>query len=173
MRRTLMTALIAGGLAMSTASAALAEHNNGYHDSDPTAGDPFSLSPVPGAQRPGAELAKAIRALRIKDYRYAANAADNVLQASPGSVYAWQLLGVSLAGRADWRGSGRAYARAVRLSPDNPVNHAGLGLALANQKDPAARAELDWLQARARACGDGCPDSARLKALASTVQNAL
>ena len=173
MRRNLIAAVVAGGLAMFTANAAMAEHNNGYHDSDPTAGDPFSLSPIAGAQKPGAQLALAIRALRAKDYRFAANAADTVVQVSPGSVYAWQLLGVALAGRADWRGSGRAYARAVRLSPDNPVNHAGLGLALANQKDPAARGELEWLQARARACGDGCPDSARLKALTSSVQSAL
>ena len=49
----------------------------------------------------------------------------------------------------------------MKLTPDDLAAHAGLGLALANLKDPKAQAELDWLKSKAQACGDTCPDAAQ------------
>jgi Flp pilus assembly protein TadD len=61
----------------------------------------------------------------------------------------------------------------MKLSPDELRVHAGLGLALANLKDPKAQSEADWLKSKAQACGDSCPDAARLKAYSDQVQSAM
>lgn len=122
---------------------------------------------------PATEYAKAIAALKASKYKDAAAAAEHVTDAVPKNPDAWRLLGAAKAGSNDWKGSRRAYERAVKLSPDDPTGHAGLGLALANLKDAKAQAELEWLKAKAQACGDSCPDSARLKTLSTAVESAL
>jgi Flp pilus assembly protein TadD len=122
---------------------------------------------------PAAEYAKAVTAMKANDYKKAASAAQHVTDAVPGNPDGWRLLGAAKAGANDWKGSRRAFEHAVKLAPDDPMTHAGLGLALANLKDPKAQAELDWLKAKAQACGDGCADQATLKGLTDEVQNAL
>ena len=122
---------------------------------------------------PAAEYAKAIQAMKASDYKKAASAAEHVTDAVPKNPDAWRLLGAARAGQNDWKASRRAYEKAVKLAPDDASTHAGLGLALANLKDPKAQAELDWLKAKAQTCGDGCADQAKLKAFTDTVQSAL
>jgi Flp pilus assembly protein TadD len=90
----------------------------------------------------------------------------------PKNPDAWRILGVARAGAEDWKGSRRAYERLVKLAPDDAQGHAGLGLALANLKDPKAKAELDWLKAKLQACGDTCADAANLKSLTEAVEGA-
>jgi Flp pilus assembly protein TadD len=122
---------------------------------------------------PAAEYAKAIAALKADKYKDAARAAGHVTDAVPTNPDAWRLLGMAKAGDNDWKGSRRAYEKAVKLTPDDPTSHAGLALALANLKDPKAQAEADWLKSKAQACGDSCPDAARLKDLSSKVESAM
>jgi Flp pilus assembly protein TadD len=122
---------------------------------------------------PAIEYAKAIAAIKANQFKDAARAAEHVTEAAPKNPDAWQLLGAAKAGDNDWKGSRHAYEKAVKLSPDDVRIHAGLGLALANLKDPKAQAEADWLKSKAQACGDSCPDAAQLKALTDQVQNAM
>ena len=122
---------------------------------------------------PAAEYAKAITALKANNFRDAARAASHVTDAVPTNPDAWRLLGMAKAGDNDWKGSRRAYEKAVKLTPDDPGSHAGLAVALANLKDPKAQAEADWLKSKAQACGDSCPDAARLKDLTSKVESAM
>ncbi|WP_411289172.1 tetratricopeptide repeat protein [Phenylobacterium sp.] len=121
---------------------------------------------------PAAEYAKAIAAMQAKNYKAAARAAEHVTEAAPRSSDAWRLLGAAKAGSTDWKGARRAYERAVKISPDDHLSHAGLGLALANLKDAKAQAELDWLKMKTQACGS-CSDAANLKALTDAVESAL
>jgi Flp pilus assembly protein TadD len=122
---------------------------------------------------PAVEYAKAIAAMKAQQYKDAARAAEHVTDAAPKNSEAWQLLGAAKAGQSDWKGSRRAYEKAMKLSPDELRVHAGLGLALANLKDPKAQSEADWLKSKAQACGDSCPDAARLKAYSDQVQSAM
>lgn len=122
---------------------------------------------------PAAEYAKAIAALKANNFKDAARAASHVTEAVPTNPDAWRLLGMAKAGDNDWKGSRRAYEKAVKLTPDDPGSHAGLAVALANLKDPKAQAEADWLKSKAQACGDSCPDAARLKDLTSKVESAM
>jgi tetratricopeptide (TPR) repeat protein len=122
---------------------------------------------------PAAEYAKGIAALKANQYRDAGHAFEHVTEAVPKNPDGWRLLGVAKAGDNDWKGSRRAYERALRLGPDDANTHAGLGLALANLKDPKAQGELDWLNAKVQACADTCPDADKLKGLAGQVQAAM
>jgi Flp pilus assembly protein TadD len=122
---------------------------------------------------PAAEYAKALAALKANNYRQAATAAGHVTDAVPTNPDGWRLLGAAKAGDNDWKGSRRAYEKAVKLAPNDAATHAGLGLALAKLKDPKAQGELDWLKAKAQTCGDGCADQAKLKDLTDAVQNAM
>ena len=122
---------------------------------------------------PAAEYAKAIAALKANDYKTAARAASHVTDAVPASPDGWRVLGVAKAGENDWKGSRRAYEKLVKLAPNDPTSHAGLAVAMANLKDPKAQTEADWLKSKAQACGDTCPDAARLKTLSATVESAL
>jgi Flp pilus assembly protein TadD len=122
---------------------------------------------------PAAEYAKAIAALKANNYKQAATAASHVTDAVPTNPDAWRLLGAAKAGDNDWKGSRRAYEKAVKLAPNDPATHAGLGLALAKLKDPKAQGELDWLKAKADGCGDGCADQAKLKDYSQAVKDAM
>jgi Flp pilus assembly protein TadD len=173
MRRALKVTLIGGCLAVLAGGAAFASGGaggmgggGGLRDSDlQTASRP--------AYDPATEYAKAITAIKANQFKDAAKAAEHVTEAVPKNPDAWQLLGAAKAGDNDWKGSRRAYEKAMKLSPDDVGIHAGLGLALANLKDPKAQAEADWLKSKTQACGDSCPDAARLKALTDQVQSAM
>ena len=170
MKRALKSALIGGALAI-LVSGGVAFATGGAGG----AGGARADMDLPSGPRydPSVEYAKAIAALKAQQYKEAARAAEHVTEAVPKNSEGWQLLGAAKAGANDWKGSRRAYEKAVKLSPDDFKVHAGLGLALANLKDPKAQGELDWLNARTQACGDTCADAANLKAVSSVVQNAM
>jgi Flp pilus assembly protein TadD len=167
MKSSLKAVLLAGAVATLGATAALASSGG-------AGGGSFSGNlPSAGPQYdPAAEYAKAVSAMQAKQYRDAARAAQHVTDAVPKNADAWRLLGAARAGDNDWKGSRRAYEHAVKLSPDDAMSHAGLGLALANLKDPKAQAEIDWLKAKLQACGDSCPDASNLKAMTAEVEGA-
>jgi regulator of sirC expression with transglutaminase-like and TPR domain len=134
-------------------------------------------SAVPGVVQPrynaASEYAKAIAALKAQQFKQAASAAGHVTQVAPKSPDGWRLLGAAHAGQENWKGSRRAFERALKLLPEDPAAHAGLGLALAKLGDPRARIELDWLLDRSSACGDTCPDAQRLQRYAVGVAGAI
>jgi Flp pilus assembly protein TadD len=157
--------LLAGAVAALGATAALASAGGGG------GGSPEMPSASGPQYDPAVEYAKAVAALQVKDYKAAARAADHVTQAAPKSADGWRLLGTAKAGASDWKGARRAYEKAVKLTPDDVMSHAGLGQALGNLKDAKAQAELDWLKAKAQACGAACP--ADLQALTGMVEGAM
>ena len=164
MRR--LAALITAGLVAGTAGSALAVGSGG-------GGMGGSPSMSASAYDPSADYAHGVTALKAGEYRDASRALKRVTGAVPANAEAWRLLGEASAGDNDWKGSRRAYERAVKLTPDDVTAHAGLGTALARLKDPKAQAELDWLKTKAQACGGSCPDDAALKAGADQVQGAM
>jgi Flp pilus assembly protein TadD len=166
--------LIGGSAAALVAGAAMAAGGSTGMSGSSAAGNQDTNFGSSGPRYdPAAEYAKAIAALKVNDYKKAAAAAGHVTDAVPTNPDAWRLLGAAKAGANDWKGSRRAYERAVKLAPDDPTTHAGLGLALANLKDPKAQAELDWLKSKTQACSDTCADAARLKGLTDQVQAAM
>ena len=134
-------------------------------------------SAMPGVAQPrynaAAEYAKAIAAMKAHQFKQAALTAGHVTQVAPKNADGWRLLGAAHAGEEKWQGSRLAFERALKLVPDDPAAHAGLGLALANLGDAKAQRELDWLRARADACGTSCPDAGRLQRYAAGVEGAL
>ena len=70
----------------------------------------------------------------------------HVTDVAPNNPDGWRMLGMAKAGDNDWKGSRRAYEKAVKLKPDDPTAHAGLAVALANLKDPKAQTEAEWLK---------------------------
>ena len=172
MRRALKATLIgsafvilAGGMAFASGGGGGGMAPSGGGGSMPSASGP--------SYDPATEYAKAIAALKANNYRDAARAAGHVTDIVPTNPDGWRLLGMAKAGDNDWKGSRRAFERAVKLKPEDPSAHAGLGLALANLKDPKAQAEADWLKSKVQACGDSCPEAAQLKSLSSTVESAM
>lgn len=121
---------------------------------------------------PAAEYVKGVQALNEKDYKAAARALGHVTDAAPQNAEAWRLLGAAKSGSADWKGARRAYEKAVRYEPDSVEGHRGLGVALGGLKDPKAQGELDWLKAKAQACGS-CAEAPMLKAAAGAVEAAM
>jgi len=176
MNRTLQAVLLAGAVTAAATSlgvpAALASGGGGGGGGGGFGGGDLPSASVPQYD-PAAEYAKAVAALKSNQYRDAARAAQHVTDAVPKSPDAWRLLGAAKAGDNDWKGSRRAYERAVRLAPDEPAAHAGLGVALGNLKDTKAQAELDWFNAKLQSCGDTCPDAAELKTLKGAVEGAM
>ncbi|HEY8572942.1 tetratricopeptide repeat protein [Phenylobacterium sp.] len=164
--RTLKVVLLASAIAIGAGSLAVAAGGG-------SSGGGAMPSASGPQYDPAAEYAKAVAALKAKDYKNAARAAAHVTEVVPKSVDGWRILGAAKAGTEDWKGARKAYERAVKLEPGDIVSHAGLGLALARMKDAKAQAELDWLRARAQACGDACPEAAALKSLTGQVESAL
>lgn len=169
MRGSIKTIFLATALAALAATAATASGGGG--------GGGGGASEMPSASvpryDPAVEYAKAIAALKAKDYKAATRASEHVTEAAPKNTDGWRLLGASRAGNSDWKGSRRAYERAVKLAPDDATAHAGLGLALANMRDAKAQGELDWLKSKTQACGDACPDAGQLKSLTAAVESAM
>jgi tetratricopeptide (TPR) repeat protein len=121
----------------------------------------------------GAEYANAVGALKASRFKEAARLAEHLTEGVPSNPEGWRLLGTAYAGDNNWKGSRRAYARAVRLVPADANAHAGLALALANLGDAKARGELDWLRARVLACAGTCPDAEHLRRYTATVEGAM
>jgi len=172
MQHALKAVLVGASLTVLAGGAALASGGGGggMPSGGSSSGTPSASAP---AYDPAAEYAKAVTALKSNNYKDAARAASHVTEQVPTNPDGWRLLGAAKAGTNDWKGSRNAYEKAVKLTPDDPGSHAGLGLALANLKDPKAQAEADWLKAKAQACGDSCPDAARLKTFSGAVESAM
>ena len=168
MRGILNAAVIGAGLALLAGGAVASGGGSG-------GGSSAGPAPSVSAPRydPSAEYGKAAAALRGKQFKAAATAAEHVTEAVPTNPDGWRLLGAAKAGDRDWRGSRKAYERAAKLTPDDAEAHAGLGVALANLKDSKAKAEIEWLAARTQACGDSCPDAGRLRSLSAAVEGAM
>jgi tetratricopeptide (TPR) repeat protein len=159
-------ALISAGLMAAVAGPALAVGGGGGGmGAAPSASAP--------AYDPAADYAKGVEALQAAKFKDASRAFRRVTSAAPGTAEAWRGLGQATAGEGDWKGSKAAYQHAVKLTPDDVAAHAGLGVALARLKDPKAQGELDWIKAKAQACGEACADAAALKAAAEQVQGAM
>lgn len=160
------TLLLASALAGVTALGAFAAGSGGGGGGEmPSASAP--------AYDPAAEYQKALTALQAKDYKAAARAAQHVTEAVPKNLDGWRMLGVAQAGAENWKGARKAYERAVKLAPDDMASHGGLGIALARLQDPKAQAELEWLKARAAACGAGCGEAASLAGLTRELEAAI
>ena len=173
MRRVVKAMLIGASLATLSGGLALATGGAGGMGGGNMKNEPPEEFHGSSRYDPRVEYAKAIAALQASKYSDAAEAASHVTDAVPKNPDAWRLLGAAKAGSNDWKGSRRAYEKAVKLTPEDPAGHAGLGLALANLKDAKAQAELDWLKAKSQACGGACADAARLKALSTAVESAM
>jgi Flp pilus assembly protein TadD len=171
MRRALKATLV-GGCLVVLASGGIAFASGGGSSGGGGGGASMPSSSAPSYD-PAAEYAKAITALKASKYKDAARAAGHVTDAVPTNPDAWRLLGMATAGASDWKGSRRAYEKAVKLTPEDPISHAGLAVALANLKDAKAQSEADWLKSKVQACGDSCPDAGRLKSLSTEVESAM
>ena len=125
------------------------------------------------AYDPTQDYTRGLAALKAGQYHDAAKSLKRVTKAVPNNAETWRLLGEAEAGDGDWKGSGKAYAQAVKLAPDDVAAHAGLGVALARQNDAKAKGELDWLNAKSQACAATCAEAAALKAAADQVQGAM
>lgn len=121
---------------------------------------------------PAAEYVKGVEALNAKKYKDAERALGRVVDALPQNAEAWRLLGLANAGQNDLKGARRAYDKAVKLEPENVEAHRGLGVALGGLKDPKAQVQLDWLKARAQACGS-CGEAPALAAAVTAVESAI
>jgi len=165
-RKALITGLI---LSLTCAGAALASGGGGGGMSG-GGGDMPSMSAP--AYDPAAEYAKGVAALNAKDFKAAARAFGHVTEAAPSVAQGWRLLGVAKSETSDWKGARRAYEKAIKLEPDDVDAHRGLGVTLGSLKDAKAQAELDWLKAKAEACGT-CADADRLKDATAAVQTAM
>ena len=168
MTNRLRTALMLGAM-ISLGAAGAAWSSGGGGGGMGGGGMPSESAP---AYDPAAEYAKGVAALNSQDYKTAARAFDHVTQAVPKVAEGWRLLGVAKAGGSDWKGARKAYERAVKIEPDSVEGHRGLGVSLAGLKDPKAQAELDWLKAKAQACGT-CADAAAIKAATGAVESAM
>ena len=174
MKNALKAILVGSCIAAMGGAAALAAGGSSGSGGASSAGPDTNFAAQSGPRYdPAAEYAKAIAAMKDSKYRDAARAAEHVTEVVPKNPDGWRLLGAAKAGDNDWKGSRRAYERAVKLAPDDASTHAGLGLALANLKDAKAQAELDWLKTKSQSCGDGCAEAPKLKAFTDAVQNAM
>ena len=172
MQRALKATLIGGCLTLLVGGGLAFASGGGGGGSMPSTG-----GSMPGASGPSydpaVEWAKAVAALKANNFKDAARAAGHVTDVAPNNEDGWRMLGMAKAGDNDWKGSRRAYEKAVKLKPDDPNAHAGLAVALAKLKDSKAQAEAEWLKSKLQACGDGCADQERLKSLNSSVESAM
>jgi Flp pilus assembly protein TadD len=168
-----MKALLIGGCAAALAAGAAITAAAQPAPAGSDSGAPYPAGTFDPHYDPVSEHARAIAAINAKHYWQAATAASHMTDAVPKDPEGWRLLGAAEAGENDWKGSRRAYEMAVKLAPDDAATHAGLGLVLANLKDPKAQAELDWLKARAQACAGSCADADKLKGFSDMVQGAM
>lgn len=170
LRGNFRKALIAGAaLSLACAGAALASAGGGGALSGSGADMPSMSAPAYDA---AAEYAKGVAAMNAKDFKAAVRDFSHVTEAAPGVAQGWRLLGGAKAETSDWKGARRAYEKAIKLEPNDVDSHRGLGITLGSLKDGKAQGELDWLKAKAAACGS-CADADTLKAATDAVQAAM
>src|SRR3954471_21791743 len=119
MRRALKATLIGGCFLVLAGGGAAFASGGGSAPSAGTGGGSGSMAGSGPSYDPATEYTKAIAALKANKYKDAARAAGHVTDAVPTNPDAWRLLGVATAGNNDWKGSRRAYEKAVKLKPDD------------------------------------------------------
>lgn len=95
----------------------------------------------------------AAQAIKDKDYRTARKYAQQLTRGDPKRAEAWLILGAAQLGLEDWSAARGTYTTAVRLSPDSPEAHGGLGVAYARTRDAKAQQQLAWFASAQTACG--------------------
>jgi Flp pilus assembly protein TadD len=161
----LRKALIAGIMLGFAGGGALAAGSGGGGGGDmPSASGP--------TYDPAAEYAKGVAALNGQKYKEAERAFGRVVEAVPKNAEAWRLLGTANVAQNDFKGAKRAYERAIKLEPDSIQARRGLGISLGALKDAKAQEQLDWLKAKAQACG-ACAEAGSLKDATTAVENAM
>jgi len=123
---------------------------------------------------PVLEYQRGKAALDAGQYKEAADAFEDVTEATPKAASAWYMLGLARSGGGDIKGAEHAYERSVKLDDTSIDAHRELALSLIKLKQTdKANAELAALKAKAASCADSCPDAADLKAAIDAVQSAL
>lgn len=143
--------------ALACAAPAVAQAQQESNGPDPT----HSMAEQLEQQRNEAALVQ--QAFRDGDFKTARKYAERLSAEAPTNVSVWLMLGQAEAGLMNWSGSSRAYATAVRVAPSNIEAHAGLGVALGQRGNKAAAKQLEWLTAKAQACGASCGNIGKLK----------
>lgn len=165
MRRAFGLMLLVTAMGALSAAPSLAQDTIGGGQHGPPATN-YEAPPERGFRiNPQREYVRGVAAFQAKRYKSAVRVLARVTDADPGNADAWRILGAAYAAEGRWIASRSAYAHAIHLKPDEIVSHAGLGLALLELKSPKAEKEAQWLKARAKACGDTCPEAPLLKEL--------
>jgi len=152
---------VAGG-----GGAALAAGSGGGGGAMPSASGP-QYDPV-------AEYQKGVAALKASQWKEAERAFSKVTQAAPRAPEGWFMLGFSRGADGDLKGARKAYERAAKLKPEDIDTRRELAVTLAGLGETdKARAELDALKARDKACAGTCADAASLKTAVARVEAAL
>jgi Flp pilus assembly protein TadD len=158
--------LMALAIAVAGGGAALAAGSGGGGGDMPGASGP--------QYDPAAEYQKGVAALRASQWREAERAFSKVTQAAPRAPEGWFMLGFARGADGDLKGARKAYERAARLKPEDIDTRRELAVTLAGLGETdKARAELDTLKARDKACAGTCPDAASLKTAVARVEAAL
>jgi len=100
-------------------------------------------NPVANAEDTAAAnaLAQAASSIRREDYKKAFTNISKVLESDPANSGACIALGNVMRKAEDWRGSARAYSRAIQLDPALPYPHGELSYAYYRMEDGRAMAE--------------------------------
>ena len=119
MRRALKATLIGSALAvLAGGGVAFASGGGGGGTAGGGGGGRCRAPRAPATTRPP-NTPRRSRRLKANNYKDAARAAGHVTDAVPTNPDAWRLLGMAKAGDNDWKGSRRAYEKAVKLTPDD------------------------------------------------------
>lgn len=167
MVRTSRLILLAAGVLVLTAGSAVASGGGGGGSGDmPSVSGPL-YDPV-------VEYEKAVEAMRVGDYKAAAEAYKHVTMEAPQANEGWYGLGRAKSELGDLKGARKAFEKAVKVAPNDVANHAQLGATLAKMNETdKAQAELDLLKQKAGACADACPDAESLKIGIGIIESAL
>jgi cytochrome c-type biogenesis protein CcmH/NrfG len=84
---------------------------------------------------------RATEALPVGDYKATRRFAQAVTRGDPKRAEAWYFLGTVQMGVADWKRAAITYMTALKVAPQHPEAHAGLGMAVARVQDPRAAGE--------------------------------
>lgn len=123
---------------------------------------------------PAEEYRNGVAALQASKYAEAKRAFDHVLSAAPKDANTHYLAGLARAGMGDNKGALKFFQKAVKYNDGLIPAHQQLGVTLAKLGDTAkAQAELDALSARAKNCGDACPEAADLRAAIAAITTAI
>jgi tetratricopeptide (TPR) repeat protein len=123
---------------------------------------------------PAEEYRNGVAALQAQKFADARRAFDRVLSVTPRDANTNYLAGLARAGDGDLKGAVKFFQKAVKYNDGMIPAHQQLGVTLAKlgQKDKA-QAEVDALNAKAKSCGDACPEAADLRAAIAAIGAAM